>query len=106
MSDALGWVAVGTLEDIPRPGARVVSASRGDVAVFRTGDDQVFALDDRCPHKAGKLSQGIVHGHNVTCPLHNWVIGLEDGRAKQPDTGCTATIPARLQNGQILLSLG
>ena len=99
------WLMVGMIDDIPRLGARVVATARGDVAVFRTGDDRVFALDDRCPHKAGKLSQGIVHGHNVTCPLHNWVIGLEDGRAKQPDDGCTATIPSRLLDGQILLSL-
>ena len=101
----LDWVTVGTLDDIPRLGARVVATARGDVAVFRTGDDRVFALDDRCPHKAGKLSQGIVHGHGVTCPLHNWVIDLEDGIARAPDQGCTATIPARLQDGNVLLGL-
>ena len=99
------WLPIGTLDDIPRLGARVVATARGDVAVFRTGDDQIFALADRCPHKAGKLSQGIVHSHNVTCPLHNWVINLEDGQAKSPDSGCTATIPTRLQDGQILLNL-
>lgn len=101
----LDWVGIGTIDDIPRFGARVVATARGDVAVFRTGDDRVFALDDRCPHKAGKLSQGLVHGHSVTCPLHNWIIGLEDGMAKSPDQGCTATIPVRLQGTQILLSL-
>lgn len=101
----LTWITVGTLDDIPRLGARVVTTARGDVAVFRTGDDQVFALDDRCPHKAGKLSQGIVHGHSVTCPLHNWIIDLQDGQARAPDQGCTLTIPARLQDGQILISL-
>ena len=103
---SLDWVPVGTLDDVPRLGARVVATARGDVAVFRTGDDKVFALDDRCPHKAGKLSQGIVHGHKVTCPLHNWIIGLEDGRAQAPDEGCARTIPARLQDGRILLRLG
>lgn len=102
---SLDWVAVGTLEDIPRPGARVVATARGDIALFRTGDDQVFALDDRCPHKGGKLSQGIVHGHNVTCPLHNWVIALEDGRAHAPDEGCAHRIAVRLAEGRILLRL-
>ncbi len=67
-----------------------------DIAVFRTADDQVFALHDRCPHKAGKLSQGIVHGESVTCPLHNWVIGLADGQAQEPDEGCARTVPVRL----------
>jgi nitrite reductase (NADH) small subunit len=100
------WCEIGLLDDIPRLGARTVATPRGDVAVFRTGDDRVFALDDRCPHKAGKLSQGIVHGHSVTCPLHNWVIGLHDGEAQAPDEGCTRTIPVRLDGRRILLSVG
>lgn len=104
-SNPVDWVSIGMLDDIPRLGARVVATERGDIAVFRTGDDRVFALDDRCPHKAGRLSQGIVHGHSVTCPLHNWVIGLEDGLAKSPDQGCTATIAVQLRGDQILLSL-
>ena len=99
------WVEVGALEEIPRQGARVVATARGDVAVFRTIDDAVFALDDSCPHKQGKLSQGIVHGHRVTCPLHNWVIGLEDGQAQAPDEGCVHRVPARLHGGRVLLRL-
>ena len=83
----------------------MVATRRGDVALFRTVDDAVFALDDRCPHKQGKLSQGIVHGHNVTCPLHNWVIGLEDGAAQAPDEGCVHRFPARLQGGRVLIEL-
>lgn len=99
------WVEICGLEDIPRQGARVVAAPRGEVAVFRTLDDAVFALDDRCPHKGGRLSQGIVHAHAVTCPLHNWVIGLETGEAAAPDEGCTHRIPVRVQEGRVLLAL-
>jgi nitrite reductase (NADH) small subunit len=97
---------VGKLDDIPRLGSRVVQTRDADIAVFRTADDRVFALLDRCPHKQGKLSQGIVHGTSVTCPLHNWVIGLADGLAKDPDAGCAHTVPARLDGGDILLALG
>lgn len=100
------WVRVGKLEDIPRLGARVVQTRDADIAVFRTADDRVFALLDRCPHKSGKLSQGIVHGTSVTCPLHNWVIGLDDGLAKDPDSGCVHTVPAQLEGTDILLALG
>jgi nitrite reductase (NADH) small subunit len=100
------WTEVGQIEDIPRLGARVVQTRSADIAVFRTSDDRVFALHDHCPHKAGKLSQGIVHGTSVTCPLHNWVIGLDDGQAKGPDSGCTHAIPVRIENGRILLAIG
>ncbi len=103
---SVGWVDIGAVAEIPRQGARVVAAARGNIAVFRTVDDAVFALDDRCPHKQGKLSQGIVHGHHVTCPLHNWVIGLEDGLAQAPDAGCVRRIPARVRDGRVLLDLG
>ena len=99
------WIEIGHLRAVPRRGARVVKTARGDIAVFRTADDSVFALDDRCPHLGGPLSQGIVHGHSVTCPLHNWVIGLADGAAQGADSGCTRSIPVRVEKGKILLRL-
>lgn len=98
-----GWLEVGTLDDIPRLGARVVRTAMGDIAVFRTSADEVFALLDRCPHKGGPLSQGIVHDKSVTCPLHNWVLGLDDGQAKGPDEGCAKTYPVKNENGVIYL---
>jgi nitrite reductase [NAD(P)H] small subunit len=99
------WRDIGALDDIPRLGSRVVATPAGNVAVFRTSDDSIFALDDRCPHKNGPLSQGIVHGTAVTCPLHNWTIDLATGEAAEPDRGCARTIATRLENGRILLML-
>jgi len=99
------WIAVGTLDNIPRLGARVVQTPDGDIAVFRTADDQVFALRDRCPHKGGPLSQGIVHGTRVACPLHDWKIHLDTGLAVAPDEGCAARFPVRVEGGTIFLSL-
>jgi nitrite reductase (NADH) small subunit len=99
------WVEICALDEIPRQGARVVATGTGDIALFRTLDDAVFALDDRCPHKGGPLSQGIVHGHAVTCPLHNWVIDLASGEAAAPDRGCVRRIPARVEDGRVLLAL-
>lgn len=98
------WVAICRIDDIPRLGARRVARERGAaVAVFRTSDDRVFALLDRCPHKGGPLSQGIVAGDGVACPLHNQVIGLNDGCARAPDSGCTPTFAVKLQGTQVLL---
>lgn len=102
---AMAWHEVGTIEDIPRLGSRVVSTANGRIAVFRTGGDEIFALDDRCPHKNGPLSQGIVHGRAVTCPLHNWTIDLATGEAAEPDRGCARTIPVKLEGRRILLKL-
>lgn len=100
------WLDVGGLEDVPRLGSRVVRTAALDIAVFRTADDRVFALHDHCPHKAGRLSQGIVHGTSVTCPLHGWTIGLADGQAQEPDEGCARTVPARVEGGRIKLAVG
>jgi nitrite reductase (NADH) small subunit len=97
------WQDIGLLDEIPRQGTRTVATPNGTVAVFRTRDDHVFALSDHCPHKGGKLSHGIVHGHAVTCPLHNWVISLTDGQAAEPDEGCVRRFAVRLDGRRILL---
>ncbi|HCP82673.1 MAG TPA: nitrite reductase (NAD(P)H) small subunit [Octadecabacter sp.] len=100
MSD---WIDIAALEDVPARGARMLKTAFGCVAVFRTGADEVFALDNACPHKAGPLAEGIVHGTSVTCPLHNWVISLETGEAQGEDEGRVATYPAKVEDGRILL---
>ncbi|MDG1407597.1 MAG: nitrite reductase small subunit NirD [Yoonia sp.] len=97
------WIDIAPLEDVPKRGARMIKTAVGCVAVFRTGDDEVFALDNACPHKSGPLAEGIVHGKSVTCPLHNWVISLETGEAQGADEGRVATYPARIEQGRILL---
>ena len=86
-------------------GARVVTTAQGNVAVFRNDSDEVFALRDQCPHKGGPLSQGIVFGRHVACPLHNWNIDLRDGKAVAPDEGCAATFPVKVEAGDVYLQL-
>ncbi len=103
-AETRNWIAIGDLADIPRQGARVVKTSAGCIAVFRTADDEVYAMDDRCPHKGGPLSNGIVHGRSVTCPLHNWVFDLATGLAQGADEGSVAITAAKVENGQVLLA--
>ncbi|MDQ1899701.1 nitrite reductase small subunit NirD [Paracoccus sp. WLY502] len=97
------FVDIGSLDDIPRQGARVVKTAQGCVAVFRTADDRVFAMEDRCPHKGGPLSEGIVHGTSVTCPLHNWVFDMNTGQAQGVDEGRVRTFAAQVQGDRILI---
>ena len=100
------WTEVVGLKDIPVLGSRVVDAGDMQVAVFRTSDDQVFAIKNACPHKGGPLSEGIVHGTSVTCPLHNWKIDLASGEALGADQGCANTFPVKIENGLVYIELG
>lgn len=100
--ETMRWAEIGKMTDIPQRGARVVKASGVCIAVFRTARDEVFALEDRCPHKGGPLSNGIVHGNAVTCPLHNLVIDLSSGASEQ---GKVEAIPVRISGDTLFLQL-
>ncbi len=97
------WQAIGLLADIPKNGARRVRLGELPVAIFRTADDRILAIEDRCPHRGGPLSDGIVHDGCVTCPLHNWVIDLETGSARGADEGSVRTVPVQIDGDAIYL---
>lgn len=104
---AITWTDVGAVTDIPRRGARRLPSPRGAIAIFRTGDGAVFALMDACPHKGGPLSEGIVHGQSVTCPLHGRVIDLATGEGVGADKGsrCAPVVPLEVREGRLWLGL-
>jgi nitrite reductase (NADH) small subunit len=99
------WVQVGEVSDIPVRGSRCVQHEDTTIALFRNASDEIYALEDRCPHKQGPLSQGIVHDDCVTCPLHNWVISLKSGEAQGADSGKTRTYPVKVVGKDVLLGL-
>ena len=104
------WVKVAAFEEIPQLGARVVRTKKADgspleIGVFRLEDDRIFAINNSCPHKGGPLSQGIVYGDKVACPLHSWKISLVDGKAEAPDVGETACFNTKVENGFVYLEL-
>ena len=99
------WKSICKLDDIPRLDSRIVRSMNGDIALFRTSSDEVFALRDRCPHKGGPLSQGLVHGNQVTCPLHGWRLRLDSGEAVAPDQGCSRRYPIRIESGTVFLDI-
>lgn len=106
MSGTDAWVRACAIDDIPLLGSRVLERARGgNIALFRPAADRVFALADRCPHRGGPLSQGIVSGDTVTCPLHGWNIQLDSGQACAPDVGCARRYPVQLRDGAVWLSL-
>ena len=99
------WKSICHIDDIPRLGSRIVRSMNGDIALFRTSSDEVFALRDQCPHKGGPLSQGLVHGNQVTCPLHGWKLRLDSGEAVAPDQGCARRYPIRIESGTVFLDI-
>lgn len=99
------WIDVCALDDIPSQGSRIVKTPKGCLALFRTTDNEVYALNDKCPHKGGPLSQGMVHGKFVTCPLHSWVFSLETGQAQGADDGKVKITPVRITDGRVELQL-
>jgi len=101
----MAWVFAARIGDVPQRGARVLRVGGESIGVFRTSNDEVFAVRDRCPHKGGPLSQGIVHGSCVTCPLHDWVIDLATGQATGPDEGGTLCFPVRLEGDRIYVDV-
>ncbi len=100
MSD---WIEIGSIDDVPFRGSRLVATQQGNIAIFKSAEGRIFALWDKCPHKGGPLSQGIVHGELVTCPLHNWVIGLETGEVKGPDQGCARKVKCKVEAGVVYI---
>lgn len=98
----MSWIDICALDDVPLRGARRIKTAAGCVAVFRTGDEELFAASDTCPHRGGPLSEGIVHGQSVTCPLHNWVFDLNTGQA-QGEAGRIATYRLRVEAGRVLI---
>ena len=98
------WIEIGRLEQVPLRGARCVNTPAGKIAVFRTAENQVYAIENRCPHKGGPLSEGIVHGGQVTCPLHNWVFDLATGEAQGADEGQVRTIAVNVVDGRFVMA--
>lgn len=99
------WIEIGHVEDIPFLGSRVVQVAGEDIAIFKTSAGEIFAMEDKCPHKQGPLSQGIVHGKSVSCPLHNWNISLISGEALGADSGCTHTLSTQIKGDKVFLKV-
>jgi nitrite reductase (NADH) small subunit len=98
------WIEIGTIDAIPRRGARCVAVPGGRIAVFRTAEDGIYALENRCPHRGGPLAEGMVHGNAVTCPLHNWVFDLATGQAQGADEGAVRTFAVKLVERRIFIA--
>ena len=93
------------IDEIPSRGAIRITHGAEKVAVFKSAAEKISALEDKCPHQGGPLSDGIVHGNCVTCPLHNWDIDLSTGLAQGADTGCVKTFDVQVVDRTVFIEL-
>ena len=105
MSNIKKWYRITEIENIPFMGSRKVEISEIEIAIFKTRDGSIFAINNICPHKKGKLSDGLVHDKQVTCPLHNWEIDLSSGKALGNDSGCTGIYETKIEDGIVYLKI-
>jgi nitrite reductase (NADH) small subunit len=106
MSDTHRWIRTARCEDIPLREARSVRLGGRDIAIFNLGD-RFLAIDNRCPHKGGPLSEGIVAGTTVVCPLHAWKVSLETGSVlnTHDSSQCIEAFRTRVDDGVVSLEL-
>ena len=107
MKHATTWIRIAHCRDIPLREGRAVKVGNREIAIFNLGD-RFLAVQNRCPHKAGPLADGIVSGSTVVCPLHAWKFSLENGQgANAPSaTSCVEAFPTRVEDGIVLVELG
>ncbi|OMF32217.1 nitrite reductase [Paenibacillus sp. FSL H8-0548] len=98
---------VANLSDIDIKGSRTIKIKETEIAVFRLTDGSVLAVENKCPHKGGVLSEGMVCGTAVHCPLHDWKIDLRSGRVQEPDEGCVVTFETEIDqvSGSIYVTI-
>ncbi|MBI4755078.1 MAG: nitrite reductase small subunit NirD [Betaproteobacteria bacterium] len=101
----MNWIEAGGLDDLPKPGGRKLRTPQGDIALFRTSADEVYALADKCPHRGGPLSQGMVYGQRVQCCMHGLNLDLASGKAVAPDQGCATSYPVKVEGGRVWIGL-
>ncbi|MCM3714684.1 nitrite reductase small subunit NirD [Alkalihalobacillus oceani] len=81
-------VKVARLDELSIGLGKKVEIAGEEIALFKQEDQGVHAIQNRCPHKGGPLSEGIVSGEHVFCPLHDWKVNVRDGIVQAPDEGC------------------
>lgn len=106
MITELKFTMVGKTDDFLMRIGRVVWVEGKEIAIFRTSDDKLFALDNRNPHpKGGPLAEGIVSGHYLYDPLYDWRIDLETGLVQAPDEGQVRTYQVRVEGDHVQIAV-
>jgi toluene monooxygenase system ferredoxin subunit len=99
------WRYAGTLDDIWEGEMGAVHLGTVDVLLCNV-DGEVFAYEDRCPHLANPLSEGVLDGALLTCAAHEWAFDVRTGSGVNPASACLRRYPVRLDGEQIFVGMG
>ena len=103
MADTMKLVNLGPVDKVPKGQGFCFMAGGEEIAVFRQRDGQLFATQNRCPHKQAPLSEGLMGGGVVICPFHSHKFDLCTGQG--PDQEKLKVYPVKEKDGQLLLTL-
>lgn len=95
LEEAVEFTTVCALDDLPIGLGRPFVIGSHRVAIFRTRTGKVFAVADRCPHKGGPLSDGMLAGEQVVCPMHAFRFDAS-GNCDQPSVCPVQTYPVEV----------
>jgi nitrite reductase (NADH) small subunit len=100
-------VNLGSIEKVPKGQGFCFIVAGQEIAVFRQRDGQLFAAQNRCPHKQGPLSEGVLGAGKIICPLHARKFDLGTGQGPDPKDPkeCLRTYPVREEKGEILIGV-
>jgi nitrite reductase (NADH) small subunit len=75
-----------------------------EIALFKLTNGEVYAIENRSPHpKGGVLTEGLVSGEYVYCPVYDWKISLKDGKVQAPDEGQVRTFKVETQEDIVFI---
>ncbi|MCM3761698.1 nitrite reductase small subunit NirD [Alkalihalobacillus oceani] len=104
-ADSVKKVKVARLDELTIGLGKKVEIAGEEIALFKQEDQSVHAIQNRCPHKGGPLSEGIVSGEHVFCPLHDWKVNVRDGIVQAPDEGCVKRYEVEIAGEDIYIKL-
>ena len=99
------FVPVAKVSDVGEDEGHCVEVDGVAIALFRKGDD-IFAINNICPHQGAPLSEGCYDDGIVTCPLHAWEFDVETGRKVNGGADKVSCYRVKIVNDAVLVSLG
>jgi nitrite reductase/ring-hydroxylating ferredoxin subunit len=100
----MAWIKAGPAATLSAGTMREVEHA-GDRYVICNVEGELHAMDGICPHAAGPLAQGALHGHMVVCPWHAWEFDCRTGELDYNPLVRVDTFPVRVEDGEILIEL-